>query len=514
MYKNYKTRVVAEMLPLFLIGGILMAILCGWASIGSNGSITGDTSGDNNGKEVKLGDWYQFKQNAVYRFKDRELANRFANQIVKGCQNDCIGYNQAKRTTFYQQLVKTNYDITKITTNCDCDCSSFVGACLVSIGVDIPHNITTATLDSNIMKTGLFEKLTADKYLTSYKYLKTGDIINRPYSHVITVVEGYTSPELSYIKGNRFLTLDEMTTNAKYIYKYLRQRGWSSESISGMLGNMQTESSINSGIWQSLNEGNLDGGFGLVQWTPCRNFFEWCDSNNLERDSMDTQLQRIIYELENGVQYYPTSEYPLTFKQFRVSRETPEYLASSFLMNYERPKTPNHEERRKQARYWYDRIMNEDWDSGTETPEPPVVEPPTPEEKPNNIYDRLLTTSYNMNKLDSNTITFLKSIQIGSIVKIKFTFDRNKRRIGHNAFGGKLTRQDLSYTIVDVRENGLLQLAHEETCLFQYVYPNQLHHKSGALKVASYDIKDLTATSYDEKQITAYEYESQSTLIL
>ena len=90
--------------------------------------------------------------------------------------------------------------------------------------------------------------------------------------------------------GNRYLSLEEMTVNANYIYSYFSSRGWTKESISAMLGNMQRESTINPGIWQNLDEGNTSLGFGLVQWTPATNYFDWCDSMGYEYGAMDSNL--------------------------------------------------------------------------------------------------------------------------------------------------------------------------------------------------------------------------------
>ena len=62
--------------------------------------------------------------------------------------------------------------------------------------------------------------------------------------------------------GNRYLTMAEMRVNAEYIFAYLTRKGWSKNAICGVLGNMQTESTINPSIWQSLNQGNMSGGYG------------------------------------------------------------------------------------------------------------------------------------------------------------------------------------------------------------------------------------------------------------
>lgn len=160
--------------------------------------------------------------------------------------------------------------------------------------------------------------------------------------------------DMEVISGNRYLTQAEMENNARYIWNYLGSRGWSLNAVAGMLGNMQTESTINPGIWQSLDAGNTSGGFGLVQWTPATKLIDWANQNDLDYTAMDTQLARLEYELANGLQYYPTSDYPETFEQFKTSTKDPYYLGMAFLANYERPAVPNQTKRGLQAQAWYE----------------------------------------------------------------------------------------------------------------------------------------------------------------
>lgn len=157
--------------------------------------------------------------------------------------------------------------------------------------------------------------------------------------------------------SNSYLTLAQMKVNAQYILDYLRNKGWTKNAVCGMLGNMQTESTINPGIWQSLKENNTSGGFGLVQWTPATKYIDWAKSQNLEVANMDSELQRILYELEHGEQYYATSAYNLSFSAFSKSTQSAYYLACAFLHNYERPKDSSQDETRgSQATYWYNNL--------------------------------------------------------------------------------------------------------------------------------------------------------------
>lgn len=176
---------------------------------------------------------------------------------------------------------------------------------------------------------------------------------------------GYVVPEP--ISANRYLSEEEMQKNALYIYDRLAKNGWTMNAIAGMLGNMETESKINPGMWESLDEGDTSMGYGLVQWTPATKYLNWCNSNGLEPSHMDSALARIEWELANNEQYYQTDDYPLSFTQFKTSTESPAYLAQAFLFNYERPKNQNQPNRSTQAEKWYNYLLDV---TGGYVPEP------------------------------------------------------------------------------------------------------------------------------------------------
>ena len=159
---------------------------------------------------------------------------------------------------------------------------------------------------------------------------------------------------------NAYLSQSEMQDNANYIYSYLKNKGWTKESICGMLGNMQRESTINPGIWQNLDEGNTSLGVSLVQWTPATNYLDWCTANNLDWTHIESALKRILWELENGEQYYATDSYPESFSEFTKSTKSVTYLASCFLHNYERAGVAAEAERQANAEYWFANVSEVD----------------------------------------------------------------------------------------------------------------------------------------------------------
>ena len=148
------------------------------------------------------------------------------------------------------------------------------------------------------------------------------------------------------------LAQSQMELNATYIYHSLTASGWSANAIAAMLGNMQSESTINPGRWEGNNVGSGPG-YGLVQWTPYTNYTNWVTG---DPSTMDNNLARIDYEVANGLQWISTSAYPMSFSDFKTSHRDPYYLAMAFLKNYERPANPNQPVRGEQARAWYEFI--------------------------------------------------------------------------------------------------------------------------------------------------------------
>lgn len=158
--------------------------------------------------------------------------------------------------------------------------------------------------------------------------------------------------------SNSYLTYDQMKINAQYIMNFLVGHGWTKNAVSGALGNWQTESTLNSGLWESLDQGNMQGGFGLAQWTPATDLTNWMDSHGYQNDwtNMDGQLNCILWEVTSGTQWIKTSNYNLTFEEWTKSSQPPDWLAMAFLANYERPLNPNQTDRGTQAIEWYNTL--------------------------------------------------------------------------------------------------------------------------------------------------------------
>ena len=167
----------------------------------------------------------------------------------------------------------------------------------------------------------------------------------------------------SYWGESEPLTQAEMNVNARYIYSFLIDKGWTINAICGMLGNMQAESTLNPGRWQSEDVGNISLGYGLVQWTPSTNHTQWASEQGYSDPSeMDTNLIHITYEVANKKQWIAKEQYNFSFEDFTKSSLSVGDLAKAFLLNYERPKDQSisvQEYRASLAQAWYSFLANE-----------------------------------------------------------------------------------------------------------------------------------------------------------
>ena len=126
--------------------------------------------GDQSNKELCIRSWYTIGWDCVLRPKTKEIAEKSAQACEKGCANNNIGYDQNQRNTLNTQARKVNYDLSKIKTKCETDCSAFMTVCAIAGGANIDYGSngpTTSTIKSAFKNTGKFTVLTDSKYLTS-----------------------------------------------------------------------------------------------------------------------------------------------------------------------------------------------------------------------------------------------------------------------------------------------------------------------------------------------------------
>lgn len=176
--------------------------------------------------------------------------------------------------------------------------------------------------------------------------------------------------------GSYSRTSTEAADNANMIYGILYARGWTVNAVAGLLGNVETESGYNPWRWQADNIGASSGspwtnkGYGLYQFTPASKYID--DPNAIAisgygpnfSDRVGSQADgyaQTVY-IDGHADYYATSSYPLSFANYKASTDTPQYLASTWLYNYERPADPvaTENRRREAAAYWYQILSGEE----------------------------------------------------------------------------------------------------------------------------------------------------------
>lgn len=135
---------------------------------------------------------------------------------------------------------------------------------------------------------------------------------------------------------NQILTEGQSLTNAQALANIAVNWGWSKNAIAALCGNSRVESYVNPNMWQN-QYAHPENGYGLFQWTPSTKLISWAQGTGQDYTTGETQMARLKYEIENGVQYYATPAYPESFQEFSVSTKSVDYLTRAFVTNYERP---------------------------------------------------------------------------------------------------------------------------------------------------------------------------------
>ncbi len=204
-----------------------MAVKIGHASKDENGTYVGGAAGDQTGKEVCTLSWWNNSWTAVFRPKDSAAAGKIATAMERACANSCIGYDQNQRTTLFTHAQQVGFDLSRIITACECDCSSLVAVCVNAAGIPVSKTMYTAVQKSQLTATGAFTVLTESKYLSSANYLKRGDIL---------LSSGHTAVVLSdgaYAESGTKATISAATATCTVTLPLL-YRGMSGEAVKAM----------------------------------------------------------------------------------------------------------------------------------------------------------------------------------------------------------------------------------------------------------------------------------------
>lgn len=241
-----------------------MSIKIGHASIDERGKASGGVAGDSTTKEVCTRPWYNGNWNVVLRPKNTTLAEKSAKACEAACANNKIGYDQGQRNTLYAQAKAVNFDLSKIKTACETDCSALMHVCAIAGGANLTYSsngLVTWNMVDAFVKTGQYEKLTASKYLTSDSYLKRGDILVRESGHTAMVLEN----------GSQNTVKNKATVSVELPILRKGDEGESVEALQILLNG------------KKFNCGEVDGKFGIKTETALKNYQK---ANNLTVDGV------------------------------------------------------------------------------------------------------------------------------------------------------------------------------------------------------------------------------------
>ena len=170
-----------------------MAVYLASAHGDEKGGAHGGVAGDQTGNELSVRPYYVHSKGwRVFRPLDPEKGLLIAKAAKAACDNPHIGYDQWQRLTLYNEAQKVGFDLSKVSTPCETDCSALVRVCCAYARIDV-RNFDTSTEPAVLMATGQFEELTGAKYTRSSDYLRPGDIL-------VTAVKGHTETCISYGK--------------------------------------------------------------------------------------------------------------------------------------------------------------------------------------------------------------------------------------------------------------------------------------------------------------------------
>ena len=185
-----------------------MTVYIGNAVGDEHGKARGGEPGNQTGKELRIQPWYKNKKGwRVFRPFSAEVAQKLADNMRAACNNPAIGYDQGQRNTLWKVAEPLGFDCSKVTTPCECDCSSLVRVCLAYAGI-VLRDFNTASEPERLINSGQFEELTDIEVTDTPDYLRTGDVL-------VTAVKGHTAITLN--NGERVDPRPEPTPTYQYV---------------------------------------------------------------------------------------------------------------------------------------------------------------------------------------------------------------------------------------------------------------------------------------------------------
>ena len=205
----------------------------GAAHIDERGKASGGAAGDQTGKEVSVRNYYVHSKGwRVFRPNDPVAGAAIATCMAAACANDNIGYDQGQRNTLYNAVKALAFDVRKLTTKVETDCSALVRVCCAFAGIMLA-DFNTSSEASVLLKSGKFTELTGDKYTKQADYLRQGDIlVTKTKGHTEVVLtngskaELEPSPQAQHVLGDRILRNGMDGADVKELQGMLIQLGY------------------------------------------------------------------------------------------------------------------------------------------------------------------------------------------------------------------------------------------------------------------------------------------------
>ena len=147
---------------------------------GGERGLRNNKAGDQTGTEVRTGGFRGSGWVLLARSKDPAKA-----EIIARCMEDCaknnhIGYDQADRTSLYEEAKKKNWNIPSITNDVETTCSSVASVCINAAGIEFPKLVyadSNPTMQSLLKKNNNFIIITDKSKMKSTKDVRRGDVL-------------------------------------------------------------------------------------------------------------------------------------------------------------------------------------------------------------------------------------------------------------------------------------------------------------------------------------------------
>lgn len=237
-----------------------MTVYVGCASIDENGNAHSGQAGNQNGRELIRQRWYVSKLGwRVFRAIDPAIADRIAQDMEYAIANRNIGYDQWERNSLYKYASRVGFDISKVTTPCETDCSALVRVCCAYAGVmSLGDDFRTYNEASRLWATGEFIEMSGKDYTEKSAYLRRGDIlVTRSAGHTVVVLNNGALSSETPSGGSEGNTVD--------ITLSVLKRG----SKGAEVWTLQT---LLNGLGYGLGRYGVDGDFGGATETAVRQY--------------------------------------------------------------------------------------------------------------------------------------------------------------------------------------------------------------------------------------------------